>query len=194
MKSIDTLFFRNVFEDVQNTRSTWFIGSTTTRHSLVVLIPIKHSCSFFKHCLKFRANWKNLPNIPTVNNALSVQHETKMIINFISFLTFSINKRVVSVLTVDVVSVVMGQTARESIKMLKHLKSVLILCFLLFNCAIRGRYSFTKGQGYKAFSHNVTAAILYSKTKKRRPCWCTKLNHWELNFIFMQIFPFVVWN
>ena len=30
MKSIDTRFFRNVFEAVQDTRSTCFIGSKTT--------------------------------------------------------------------------------------------------------------------------------------------------------------------
>ena len=30
MKSIDTRFFRNVFEAVDNTRSTCFIGSKTT--------------------------------------------------------------------------------------------------------------------------------------------------------------------
>ena len=40
MKSIDTRFFRNVFEPVQKTRSTCFIGSKTTRLRLVVLNPI----------------------------------------------------------------------------------------------------------------------------------------------------------
>ena len=30
-----------------------------------------------------------------------------------------------------------------------------------------------------------------SKTKERQPCWCTKLNPRKLNFILMQIFPFV---
>jgi len=29
-----------------------------------------------------------------------------------------------------------------------------------------------------------------SKTKKRWPCWCTKLNPWALSFIFVQIFSF----
>ena len=29
-----------------------------------------------------------------------------------------------------------------------------------------------------------------SKTKKRWPCWCTKLNPWEVSFIFVQIFSF----
>ena len=28
----------------------------------------------------------------------------------------------------------------------------------------------------------------------RRPCWCPKLNFWELNSIFMQILPFVSVN
>ena len=42
MKSIDTRFLKNVFEAVQKTRSTCFIGSKTTRHS----------CSFFKHYMK----------------------------------------------------------------------------------------------------------------------------------------------
>ena len=49
MKSIGTRFFRNVFEAVQKTRSTCSIGSKTTRLRLVVLNPIKNSCSFFKH-------------------------------------------------------------------------------------------------------------------------------------------------
>ena len=53
MKSIDTRFFRNVFEAVQNTRSKCFIESKTTRLRLVVLNPIKHSCSFFKHYVKY---------------------------------------------------------------------------------------------------------------------------------------------
>ena len=47
MNSIDTRFSRNVFEAVQTTRSTCFIGSKTTRRSRVVL----NSCSFFKHYL-----------------------------------------------------------------------------------------------------------------------------------------------
>ena len=47
VNSIDTRFSRNVFEAVQKTRSTRFIGSKTTRLCLVVLSnPIKHSCSF----------------------------------------------------------------------------------------------------------------------------------------------------
>ena len=49
MNSIDTRFSRNDFEAVQKTRSTCFIESKTTRLRLVVLNPIKHSCSFFKH-------------------------------------------------------------------------------------------------------------------------------------------------
>ena len=52
VKSIDTRFFRNVFEAVQKTRSTCFIGSKTTQLRLVVLNLIKHSCSFFKHYIK----------------------------------------------------------------------------------------------------------------------------------------------
>ena len=39
----------NVFEGVQKTRSTFFIGSKNTRLRLVSLTPIKHSCLFFKH-------------------------------------------------------------------------------------------------------------------------------------------------
>ena len=54
MKSIDTRFSRNVFEAVDNTRSTCFIGSKTTRLRLVVFNPIKHSCSFFKHYVEAR--------------------------------------------------------------------------------------------------------------------------------------------
>ena len=52
MNSIDTRFSRNIFEAVQNTRSTCFIGSKTTRLRIVVLNAIKHSCSFFKHYMK----------------------------------------------------------------------------------------------------------------------------------------------
>ena len=37
MNSLDTRFSRNVFEAVQKTRSTCFIGSKTTRLRLVVL-------------------------------------------------------------------------------------------------------------------------------------------------------------
>ena len=54
MNSLDTRFSKNVFEAVQKTRSTCFIGSKTTRLHLVVLNPIKHSCSFFKHYEKHR--------------------------------------------------------------------------------------------------------------------------------------------
>ena len=42
MNSLDARFSKNVFEAVQKTRSTCFIGS---KH------PLKHSCSFFKHNL-----------------------------------------------------------------------------------------------------------------------------------------------
>ena len=52
MNSIDQFFSRNVFEAVQKSRSTCFIGSKTTRLCLMVLNPIKHSCSFFKHYIK----------------------------------------------------------------------------------------------------------------------------------------------
>ena len=51
MNSLDTRFSKNVFEAVQKTRSTCFIGSKTTRLCLMVLNLIKHSCSFFKHYL-----------------------------------------------------------------------------------------------------------------------------------------------
>ena len=47
--SQETCFLRNVFEAVQKTRSTCFIGSKTTRLRLVVLNPTKHSYSFYKH-------------------------------------------------------------------------------------------------------------------------------------------------
>ena len=40
MNSLDTRFSRNVFEAVQKTRSTCFIGSKTTRLRLVVFNPI----------------------------------------------------------------------------------------------------------------------------------------------------------
>ena len=41
MNSLDTRFSRNVFEAVQKTRSTCFIGSKTTRLRLMVLNPDK---------------------------------------------------------------------------------------------------------------------------------------------------------
>ena len=41
MNSLDTRFSRNVFETVQKTRSTCFIGSKTTQLRLVVLNPDK---------------------------------------------------------------------------------------------------------------------------------------------------------
>ena len=41
MNSLDTRFSRNVFEAVQKTHSTCFIGSKTTRLPLVVLNPDK---------------------------------------------------------------------------------------------------------------------------------------------------------
>ena len=56
INSIDTRFSRNVFEAVQKTRSTCFIGSKTTRLRLVVLNPIKHSCSFLKHYITLNQN------------------------------------------------------------------------------------------------------------------------------------------
>ena len=46
MNSIDTHFSTNVFEAVQKTRSTCFIGSKTIRLPLVVLSPIKR---YFNH-------------------------------------------------------------------------------------------------------------------------------------------------
>ena len=49
LDSQDTRFLWNVFEAIQKTRSTHFIGSTNTWLHLVVLNLIKHSCSFFKH-------------------------------------------------------------------------------------------------------------------------------------------------
>ena len=51
MNSIDTRFSRNVLEAVQKTRSACFIGSKATRLRLVVLNPLKHSCSFLSHYL-----------------------------------------------------------------------------------------------------------------------------------------------
>ena len=44
---------------------------------------------------------------------------------------------------------------------------------------------------YRVFSHDVTAAILVSKTIKRRPCWCPKPILWELNSFLMQTISFV---
>ena len=42
-----------IFEAVQNTRSTCFIGFKNTRLRLVFLNPIKHCCSCFKQYVKF---------------------------------------------------------------------------------------------------------------------------------------------
>ena len=41
----------------KKTRSMCFIGSKTTRLRLVVLNPIKYSCSFCKHYIKLRKQW-----------------------------------------------------------------------------------------------------------------------------------------
>ena len=51
--SQDTRFLWNVFEAVQKTRSTCFIGFKNTRLRLVFLNPIKHCCSCFKQYLSF---------------------------------------------------------------------------------------------------------------------------------------------
>ena len=52
--------FVECFWSHSKTRSTCFIGSKTTRLRLVVLNPIKHSCSFFKHYIIFTAClWDN---------------------------------------------------------------------------------------------------------------------------------------
>ena len=51
--SQDTRFLWNVFEAVQKTRSTCFIGFKNTRLRLVFLNPIKHCCSCFKQYVKY---------------------------------------------------------------------------------------------------------------------------------------------
>ena len=48
LESQETRFLWNIFEAVQNTRSTCFIGFKNTRLRLVFLNPIKHCCSCFK--------------------------------------------------------------------------------------------------------------------------------------------------
>ena len=53
MNSLDARFSEPVFEAVQKTHSTCFIGSKTTQLHLVVLNPIKHSCLFLKHHVMF---------------------------------------------------------------------------------------------------------------------------------------------
>ena len=54
MNSLDARFSKNVFEAIQKTCSMCFIGLKTTRLGLVVLNPIKHSCSFFKRYVIFK--------------------------------------------------------------------------------------------------------------------------------------------
>ena len=49
-------------------------------------------------------------------------------------------------------------------------------------------------EAYRVFSHDVMAAMLVSQTKKWRPCWCPKLNLWELNSFFMHMLSFVSVN
>ena len=44
---------------------------------------------------------------------------------------------------------------------------------------------------YRMCSHDVTAAMLEEKTKKRRPSWSSEIFFWGLNSIFAQIPPFV---
>ena len=49
----------------KKTRSTCFIRSKTTRLRLVVLNPIKHSCSFFEHYIKYRTIKSDEPLVAT---------------------------------------------------------------------------------------------------------------------------------
>ena len=50
-------------------------------------------------------------------------------------------------------------------------------------------------QIYRAFSHDVTAAIFWCpNTMKRRPCCCPKPILWELNSFLMQMLRFVPMN
>ena len=75
--SQDTRFLWNVFEAVQKTRSTCFIGSKTTRLRLVALNLIKHSCSFFKHYLNFyisnTSTTQKCPYVFTVEKSIIVE-------------------------------------------------------------------------------------------------------------------------
>ena len=77
--SQDTRFLWNVFEAVQKTRSTCFIGSKTTRLRLVALNLIKSSCSFFKHYingfaltakLEFTQDFEPRPDFTTLTKLL----------------------------------------------------------------------------------------------------------------------------
>ena len=56
----DTRFLWNVFEAVQKTRSTCFIGFKNTRLRLVFLNPIKHCCSCFKQYIKHSSHLRTL--------------------------------------------------------------------------------------------------------------------------------------
>ena len=65
---------------------------------------------------------------------------------------------------------------------------------LMENWQVRERFCFPVHHGNKAFSHDVTAAILLPQTLKRRPCWCSKQVLWELNSFLMQTLSFVPIN
>ena len=49
LESQETRFLWNIFEAVQETRSTCFIGIKTLGYASCFYTPIKHCCSFFKH-------------------------------------------------------------------------------------------------------------------------------------------------
>ena len=89
MNSLDTRFSKNVFEAVQKTRSTCFIGSKTTRLRLVVLNPIKHSCSFFKHylndCEYMKVMYLNHGNCCSTADVLECRESPDCVSLYLSF-------------------------------------------------------------------------------------------------------------
>ena len=52
LESQETRFLWNIFEAVQKTRRTCFIGIKTLGYASCFYTPIKHCCSFFKHYSK----------------------------------------------------------------------------------------------------------------------------------------------
>ena len=63
LESQETRFMWNIFEAVQETRSTCFIGIKTLGYASCFYTPIKHCCSFFKHYFKYY-----MATVPFENN------------------------------------------------------------------------------------------------------------------------------
>ena len=61
LESQETRFLWNIFEAVQETRSTCFIIIKTLGYASCFYTPIKHCCSFFKHYIIYSCFEKGCP-------------------------------------------------------------------------------------------------------------------------------------